>query len=83
MPNRCRNAHPAHHRFPNRAEAARPSFSFVVKAHQFFTHRKRLIVDDAFRDCWQRFWVRAAALGVGPYCYCRLPPLLLPQRRCI
>lgn len=40
-----------------RAAAVRPSFTYVVKASQFYTHRKRLNVDDAFKESWGRFWV--------------------------
>lgn len=42
---------------PGRAAAARPSFEYVVKAPQLYSHRKRLHVDDAFRESWGRFWV--------------------------
>jgi uncharacterized protein YecE (DUF72 family) len=50
------------------AAAARPSFRYVVKASQFYTHRKRLHVDDAFRASWARFWERCQLLRphLGP-----------------
>ena len=51
-----------------RASAVRPSFEYVVKAPRTFTHMKRLNVDDAFRDSWERWWPRCLALGshLGP-----------------
>jgi uncharacterized protein YecE (DUF72 family) len=52
----------------DKALAARPGFKFAVKANQFFTHRKRLIVDDVFREVWGRFWEACQHLGpcLGP-----------------
>lgn len=53
---------------PRRAEAASPSFQYVVKASQMYTHRKRLNVDEFFVESWQRFWARAQRLRphLGP-----------------
>ena len=55
-------------RWRQRADAARPSFQFVVKACQHFTHRKRLHVDAAFAQSWRRFWAQCQRLGdhLGP-----------------
>ena len=51
-----------------RASSIRPSFQYVVKAHQFYTHRKRLNVDDAFKTSWNRFWAGVQRLRphLGP-----------------
>lgn len=51
-----------------RAAAVRPSFQYIVKAHQFYTHWKRLNVDDQFKESWGRFWQSCQLLGehLGP-----------------
>lgn len=46
-----------------RASAVRPTFEYVVKAQQFYTHRKRLNIDDAFTESWGCFWVGGLSLG--------------------
>lgn len=42
----------------------RPTFEYVVKAQQFYTHRKRLNTDDAFAESWGRFWVGGASKAI-------------------
>ena len=51
-----------------RAAAIRPSFEYVIKAHQFYTHWKRLNVDDKFKESWEKFWRSCQLLGphLGP-----------------
>jgi uncharacterized protein YecE (DUF72 family) len=39
-----------------KAAAIRPSFQYVIKAHQYFTHMKRLDIDEKFRTNWLRFY---------------------------
>ncbi|KAL4458702.1 hypothetical protein ABPG75_013567 [Micractinium tetrahymenae] len=52
----------------DRASAVRPSFEYVVKAQQFYSHRKRLNIDDAFTESWGRFWASCQRLRphLGP-----------------
>mmetsp|Transcript_20847 Transcript_20847/g.34326 ORF Transcript_20847/g.34326 Transcript_20847/m.34326 type:complete len:303 (+) Transcript_20847:723-1631(+) len=51
-----------------KAKAPRPSFQFAIKAHRYFTHMKKLIVDDAFRAKWDEFYTKCTILGdhLGP-----------------
>ena len=58
------------------AKAPRPSARYVVKAHQWFTHRKRLVLDAAFRARWALWWgERCALLGGSLACLLwQLPP---------
>lgn len=50
-------------------------FLYAVKANQFFTHRKQLIVDDAFASRWRDFWSRCKHLGEHLGCVLfQLPP---------
>lgn len=51
-----------------RAATARSSFMYVVKASQFYTHKKRLNVDGAFIRNWDQFWARCELLRphLGP-----------------
>jgi uncharacterized protein YecE (DUF72 family) len=54
----------------------RASAGYVIKAHQYFTHRKRLRLDDAFRARWALWWGEHCAL-LGDCCACllwQLPP---------
>ena len=45
------------------AEAAPGHFGFALKVNKYFTHTKRLIVDDAFRGRWERDLTVFAELG--------------------
>mmetsp|Transcript_107361 Transcript_107361/g.342238 ORF Transcript_107361/g.342238 Transcript_107361/m.342238 type:complete len:266 (+) Transcript_107361:73-870(+) len=38
-------------------------FLYCLKANQFFTHRKQLVVDGVFKARWLEFWSRCEALG--------------------
>jgi len=38
-------------------------FLYCLKANQFFTHRKQLVVDGIFKARWLEFWSRCEALG--------------------
>jgi len=51
-----------------RAAATRPSFEYVIKANQYYTHMKRLNVDDKFKASWVRFYASCRRLGphLGP-----------------
>lgn len=53
----------------------RPSFQYVVKASNMYTHKKRLNVDDNFRASWANFWVRLVLA------YCALPRIDFAGRR--
>lgn len=52
----------------DRASAVRPTFEYVVKAQRFYTHRKRLNIDDTFTESWGRFWASCQRLRphLGP-----------------
>ena len=39
------------------------AYEIVPKCNDFFTHKKRLIVDDAFRERWAGFMDKCAVLG--------------------
>ena len=56
----------------------RESTQYVVKALQFFTHRKRLICDDAFAARWSLWWGQHCSLLRDAHClFCvlfQLPP---------
>ena len=39
------------------------AYEVVPKCNDFFTHKKRLIVDDAFRERWAGFKDKCAVLG--------------------
>ena len=42
-----------------RAQAPRPDFLYVLKAHRYFTHTKRIHVDQWFKKKWEEaFWPR-------------------------
>ncbi|CEM10731.1 unnamed protein product [Vitrella brassicaformis CCMP3155] len=58
-----------------KAQAPRASFTYVIKANQYFTHTKKLIVDDNFKKRWGIFWDRCQLLGehLGPILF-QLPP---------
>jgi len=45
------------------AEAAPGHFGYACKVNKYFTHTKRLIVDGAFRDRWERDLTAFAELG--------------------
>lgn len=65
-----------------RANSARSSFMYIVKASSLYTHKKRLKVDDYFIDSWHRFWNRCQRLDkhLGPVLF-QLPEnfALYPQ----
>ena len=52
-----------------RAAAIRPSFEYVIKAHQFYTHRKRLNIDSMFEESWSRFYQSCLRLGLTSVLY--------------
>ena len=39
-----------------RADSVRPSFEYALKASQFYTHKKRLNIDEYFKESWKRFY---------------------------
>ena len=39
-----------------KADANRPNFLFVIKVNRWFTHMKLIIVDEVFREKWEKFW---------------------------
>ena len=54
---------------------AEEAFEYTVKANQYFSHQKRLNVDDAFVSKWQHFWQKCQLLRpyVGPVLF-QFPP---------
>ncbi len=47
-----------------RARAPRPDFLYTIKAHRYFTHTKRINVDQWFRKKWEEaFWPRCLEVG--------------------
>ena len=60
-----------------RQDVPRPSFRYSVKASQYFTHWKRLKVDESFRLRWHEFAKRVSILGenLGVVLF-QLPPNL-------
>lgn len=51
-----------------RATSIRPSFEYVIKANQYYSHMKRLNVDDKFKASWAKFYASCQRLGphLGP-----------------
>ena len=39
-----------------KADANRPNFLFAIKVNRWFTHMKLIIVDEVFREKWEKFW---------------------------
>lgn len=62
------------------AKRPRETTWYVVKAHQYFTHRKRLILDDAFRARWALWWQEHCSLLANAGCLLcllfQLPPAM-------
>ena len=59
-------------------ETVPEDFKFCVKVNRYFTHMKRLSVDDAFKNKWFLFWETILSLQpkLGPVLF-QLPPIKL------
>lgn len=51
-------------------------FKFSIKVHRYFTHTKRLNVDEKFANRWESFWSKCLVLKpkLGPLLF-QLPPM--------
>lgn len=54
-----------------KSEQINPNFVFVIKVNMWFTHRKLLKIDAAFREKWQVFWTTCQLLDthLGPFLF--------------
>jgi uncharacterized protein YecE (DUF72 family) len=59
---------PVWDKWRTRADASRPSFEYIIKSHQFYTHMKRLNIDAKFEESWRRFYACCQRLDnhLGP-----------------